>query len=125
MKYQFLIIAFVILFSVFFLTDYALAGSATLSWSANTESDLAGYKIYYGLSSRNNNCPPGGYSEKININKPALSEKPTYTFENLEEGRTYYFSITSYDTSGNESCFSEEINKTIPKTSKSLSILIA
>ena len=37
---------------VFGIPALALAGSATLHWQANTESDLAGYRIYYGTSSR-------------------------------------------------------------------------
>lgn len=86
-------------------------GTATLSWSSNTESDLAGYKIYYGTSPRTDSCPPGGYPDKIDVGKTETPEKPTYTIRNLEINKTYYFSITSYDTSNNESCFSEEISK--------------
>ncbi|MEK7075836.1 MAG: fibronectin type III domain-containing protein [Patescibacteria group bacterium] len=89
------------------------SGTATLNWNANTESDLAGYKIYYGASARTGDCPlTGGYSEKINIGKTNTPDKPTYKIENLEVGKTYYFSITSYDNSGNESCFSPEMLKT-------------
>ena len=98
-----------------FFVQTVLAGAAALSWNASTEPDLAGYKIYYGLSLRNNNCPTGGYPERIDVGKTAAPEKPTHTFENLEEGKTYYFSVTSYDTSDNESCFSEELSKKIPK----------
>ena len=82
------------------------SGTAALSWSANTEPDLAGYKIYYGATSRTNNCPPGGYPQKVDI-----GNKTSYTIDKLERGKTYYFSITSYDKSGNESCFSAEVKK--------------
>jgi len=61
----------------------ALAGSATLHWQANTEPDLAGYRIYYGTSN------------------------------NLTEGQTYYFALTAVDTSGNESGYSKEVSKSI------------
>ena len=93
-------------FRLFFLTaflisaglfNYAHAGSATLSWNANTESDLAGYRIYYGTSARTGTCPTGGYPNNINVGNVAA-----YTFSNLTDGSTYYFSITAYDTSGNE-----------------------
>lgn len=90
-------------------------GSATLSWNANTESDLAGYRIYYGISPRSGDCPPAGYAEKVDVGKTDTPDKPTYTLKDLEGGKTYYFSITSYDTSGNESCFSPEMSKVIAK----------
>ncbi|MGQ9570185.1 MAG: InlB B-repeat-containing protein [Thermodesulfovibrionales bacterium] len=79
--------------------------AATLSWegpSANTDgspiTDLAGYKIYYGTSS-------GNYSEHIDV-----GNVKNYTIDNLVEGLTYYFAVTAYDTSGNESDFSNEVS---------------
>ena len=86
------------------------SGVATLSWKANTELDLSGYRIYYGLSPRNNDCPPGGYANKVDVGNTT-----SYSITNLNNGTTYYFSLTSYDASGNESCFSKEISKVIPK----------
>lgn len=91
-----------------------LTGVATLFWVDNTESDLAGYKIYYGTSKRTGDCPPAGYPEKLDVGKTATPEKPSYKLEKLETGKTYYFSVTSYDTSGNESCFQKEVSKTFP-----------
>ncbi len=85
-------------------------GSATLSWSANAESDLAGYKIYYGTSPRTDKCPPASYPQKVDV-----GNKTSYTIDKLEIGKTNYFSITSYDKSGNESCFSDEMSKVIAK----------
>lgn len=90
-------------------------GSATLSWNANTEPDLAGYKIYYGISLRNADCPPAGYPNKIDVGKTDTPDEPSYTITSLENGKTFYFSVTSYDTSGNESCFSAEMSKIIQK----------
>lgn len=90
-------------------------GTATLSWNANTESDLAGYRIYYGNSARSDDCPPAGYPSKIDIGKTDTPDNPTYALKELENGKTYYFSVSSYDTSGNESCFSDEMSKAMPK----------
>ena len=87
---------------VFGIPALALAGSATLHWQANTESDLAGYRIYYGTSSRS-------YGVYIPVDKNTTS----YTINNLTEGQTYYFALTAVDTSGNESGFSEEVSKSI------------
>lgn len=106
----------IFIFGLFFATISFAAGSATLSWTAGAEPDLAGYKIYYGTSPRNSDCPPGGYSNAIDVGKTATPENPSFKIENLKEGRTYYFSLTSYDIYGNESCFSSEVKKTIPLT---------
>ncbi|MBI2450946.1 MAG: fibronectin type III domain-containing protein [Parcubacteria group bacterium] len=97
------------LFLTFIFTHIAFAGTATLSWNANTETDLAGYKIYYGTLPRTNSCPLGGYPNNINAGNVT-----SYVFSNLTDGQTYYFSITAYDASSNESCFSSEVSKYIP-----------
>ena len=85
--------------------------SATLTWNDNSESDLAGYKIYYGTSPRTGSdpkvCTMCGYSVKIDAKKVTV-----YTVRNLTGGSTYYFSVTAYDTSGNESAYSvKEVQK--------------
>ncbi|MEK7634581.1 MAG: fibronectin type III domain-containing protein [Patescibacteria group bacterium] len=115
----FIVVILIFIAIVFFFDFFNISksfGTATLSWTANTESDLAGYKIYYGISKRTGDCPPAGYSENINVQKTTSPDKPAYKIENLDTGKTYYFSITSYDVSGNESCFSAEMSKNILKT---------
>jgi len=99
----------VVLISIGIFTNQVFAGSATLTWNANTESDLAGYKIYYGTSPRTGSCPPGGYVNNLNVGNTT-----SYTFSNLTDGQTWYFSVTAYDTSNNESCFSAEVSKVLP-----------
>lgn len=97
-----------IIFWQFFLRDLKVSGKAFLSWNASTESDVSGYRIYYGTSKRTGDCPQGGYAKKIDV-----GNKTSYKIENLKPNSIYYFSVTSYDSSGKESCFSEEIQKTI------------
>jgi len=75
--------------------------SATLNWNANTETDLAGYKIYVGTQS-------GTYGAPI-----VLGIANTYQITNLTIGTTYFFSITAYDKAGNESPHSSEASKSI------------
>jgi hypothetical protein len=75
--------------------------SATLNWNANTETDLAGYKIYVGTQS-------GTYGAPI-----VLGIANTYQITNLTIGTTYFFSITAYDKAGNESPHSSETSKSI------------
>ncbi|MEK7657790.1 MAG: fibronectin type III domain-containing protein [Patescibacteria group bacterium] len=108
-----LILVAVVVFFDFVVKLTKPSGNANLSWNANMESDLAGYKIYYGTSPRTGDCPPGGYLKNLDAGKTATPDKPSYKVENLKENKTYYFSITSYDVSGNESCFSPEMSKSI------------
>ncbi len=85
----------------------AFAADVSLSWDAPTTNedgtpltDLAGYTVYYGIESAN-------YTENIDVGNVL-----TYTVTNLSDG-TYYFAVTAYDTSGNESDYSNEVNESI------------
>ncbi len=77
--------------------------SATLTWNANTEGDLAGYKVYRGTSS-------GTYGAPIATLQGNIT---SYVATGLEIGTTYYFAVTAYDTAGNESLYSNEVSKSI------------
>ena len=72
---------------------------ARLSWDANSEGDLAGYNLYYGSLSQN-------YSSVVDVGN--VTDYNLHNL-NLNEGVTY-MALTSYDTSGNESGFSEEVD---------------
>jgi len=77
-------------------------GSVTLTWNANSESDLAGYKVYRGTAS-------GAYGAPI-------ASLPTGTTQHVSNGLpvgTYFFVITAYDQAGNESAPSPEVSKSI------------
>ena len=112
MKKIFLSVAILVVFLLLawqvFLRDMDLEGKATLTWNASTESDVIGYRIYYGTAKRTNDCPQGGYSKKVDA-----GNKTSYQLDNLKDGRTYYFSVTSVNAAGKESCFSEEMSKKI------------
>lgn len=80
-----------------FLTRLQLqAASVHVAWDPNTEPDLAGYRIYYGVSSRD-------YTHQVDVGNVT-----TATVSNLQYGVTYFFSATAYNTSGLESDFSNE-----------------
>ena len=80
------------------ISSHAMAAQVTLAWDANSESDLGGYRVHYGTSSTS-------YSVHIDVNKAT-----TYTVTGLTAGQTYYFAATAYDTSGNESGFSNMVS---------------
>lgn len=79
-------------------------GSATLTWAANGESDLAGYKIYVGTASGTYNFPGSPFT---------IGRVSIYTVMNLPLGATYFFCISAYDSAGNESGLSAEVSKSI------------
>ena len=81
------------------------AASVALSWDApslradntplNSE-DIAGFRIYYGFEK-------GVYQDPVAINDPAATQAQ---ISNLPSG-TYYVVITTIDTDGRESSWSE------------------
>jgi fibronectin type 3 domain-containing protein len=83
------------------LVPAAITNSATLSWTGNSESDLAGYNVYQGTTS-------GSYGPAIDVGNTTI-----YTAQNLQAGLTYYFATTAYDFSGNESLPSIEVSTLI------------
>jgi hypothetical protein len=103
--------------SVFFLTflisQPSLAAQIKLAWDPNNESDLAGYKIYYGTSPRTGmdpkSCGLCGFSTVVPVGNVT-----SYTIDSLNTGQTYYFSITAFDTSYNESAFSNQVSGSPP-----------
>jgi hypothetical protein len=85
------------------------AAQVTLSWKAPTTNedgttltDLAGYNLYYGQKSRN-------YDVVIDVGSSTSS-----IISGLEPGQIYYFAVTAYDWSGNESDFSSEVDVIAP-----------
>ena len=78
----------------------AQAADARLEWDANSEPDLAGYRLHYGTAS-------GGYSMMLDVGFATSATVP-----NLTAGQTYFFVVTAYNTSGLESPASNEVNFT-------------
>lgn len=85
------------------------AGAATLSWNPPTENsdgsaltDLAGYKIYYGLNRDN-------LTQVVELNNPGLTR---FVVENLTPAR-WFFAMTSVNDDGVESVRSPIASKTI------------
>ncbi len=75
-------------------------GTVTVTWNANTEADLRGYRVYVGTAS-------GVRSQAFDVGNV------TSTRLTLPLGSTYWFSVTAYDNSGNESSPSGEISRSL------------
>lgn len=83
----------------------AFAGSndVVFTWNPNTESDLAGYKLYQGTVS-------GKYGPPVDLGNVTTY---TLTLPALTVDQTYFFALTAYDKSTNESGKSSEVSKLI------------
>jgi hypothetical protein len=77
-------------------------GEAILSWNRNGESDLAGYRIYYGSN-------PIALNHIVGLTATPLT--PSTTLTSFEVHGQLYFAVTAYDASNNESAFSTVVSK--------------
>lgn len=76
--------------------------SVSLAWDANAETNIVGYRLYYGTTSQNlTNTVDAG---------PQL----TATVTGLREGLTYYFAVTARNSDGLESNFSDQVSYPVP-----------
>ena len=73
-------------------------GTINLAWNPSTGPGVAGYKVYYGTASR-------AYSNSIDVGNAT-----TYDLTGLTKGQTYFIATTAYDTSHNESGYSNEVS---------------
>ncbi len=72
----------------------ASTSTVELSWEANTEPDLAAYRVYRSVD--------GGAFQKI----AEVTDIPAYSDKAVQPGKTYRYSLTAVDKSGNESAHS-------------------
>jgi hypothetical protein len=79
----------------------ATSNSVELSWDADTDPDLAGYRVY--------RAAPGAPFQKI----ADTSTVPAYSDHAVEPGKAYRYSVSAVDQSGNESTRSPEVAVTL------------
>lgn len=80
------------------------AHTVSLTWTASTSSNVAGYNVYRGTVT-------GGPYGKQNT---SLVAGTTYTDSTVQSGQTYYYVATAVDTSGNESAYSNQAQAVVP-----------
>lgn len=86
-----------------FVTTSLFGAQVKLSWNPNSESDLAGYKVYWGTAS-------GSYSKSVDVD----NETSYTTITGLSHEVEYFFAVTAYDLTGNESGYSNEVSWLVP-----------
>ncbi len=82
----------------------------TLAWDPSPSPSIGGYRLYYGVSSRD-------YTNLVDV-----GELTTATVSNLVVSATYFFAVTAYDIAGLESDYSSEISYTVPTPAARLQI---
>src|SRR2546430_3064719 len=72
------------------------AETVVLSWNPNTESNIAGYKVY----------------QRTGPAYDTITTTPTanLTLTNITPGTVYYFAVAAYDTSGQVGALSQELS---------------
>ncbi|MCW1920918.1 Ig-like domain-containing protein [Luteolibacter arcticus] len=88
----------------------SLAGSAfaagtnsvSLAWDPNPETNIAGYRLQYGLT-------PGNYPSVVDAGAATSA-----TANGLNQGTTYYFTVVAYNSAGQFSPASSEVTYTVP-----------
>jgi hypothetical protein len=83
----------------------AAGGAIDLSWSPDTDSDLAGYRVY------RRDLQGGQAGQRIASQQTETSYRDT----GVQAGHTYAYSVSAFDQSGNESKPSAEAEETLPQ----------
>jgi hypothetical protein len=90
----------------------AQARDVGLQWNASTGSNLAGYKVYYQA---------GSSATPFSGTPIDVKNQTTATIPGLDSTKTYYFAVTAYNSSGQESSYSNIVSVTGTSTSSGTS----
>ena len=105
-----ILLALVVLMLWALLPAAAFSAEISLAWDKPADSDISGYRVYFGQSGTDYKDSP--YTE---VDSPSQTSA---VISGLEEGVTYAFAATSIDGYGQESDFSEALTYTLPELEK-------
>jgi hypothetical protein len=80
----------------------AVGAHVRLAWNPSVGTNVTGYALYYGTTSNS-------LTNRVN-----MGNQTTGTCSNLLTGRTYYFVVTAYNSTGLESLPSDQVVYTVP-----------
>jgi hypothetical protein len=78
------------------------AQSVSLTWSPSHSSNIIGYRLYYGTTSK-------VYTQKVSVGNTTAT-----SVSNLTDGKTYFFAVSAYTTTSAESVLSNEVSYKAP-----------
>ena len=113
LRFSILVVIIVSLISLFSLIPSSFSAEVTLAWDPNTETDLAGYKVYYKTGSSGTPYDGTGIDQgdsgiSIPLDNLATPDNPSLSLTGLQDNEFYYLVVTAVDSSGNESGYSNE-----------------
>jgi fibronectin type 3 domain-containing protein len=102
------------LFGVFAIASLAQASaqSVSLSWNADSDPTVTGYRVYYGTAA-------GSYTQSVDVGNSTSA-----AVAGLNSSTTYYLAVAAYNGSGNQSGYSNEVSA-IPTGSASSNAPVA
>jgi hypothetical protein len=84
------------------------ARAIDLSWTADTDADLAGYYVY-------RQTPVGhGREAPVRVSGPAPLPTPAFHDSDVQPGLVYAYTVSAVDQTGNESAVSNEADESLP-----------
>lgn len=124
LRLQKFILLFVGILLVFFMVRCAhSAETLGLEWTANTETNLAGYKIYYDTDQ--SGPPYDGTGLAAGESPIDVKNVNEFSFNEIDlKAKNYWFVVTAYSVEGFESGYSNEVNTIPPGVPKGVSIKV-
>jgi hypothetical protein len=90
------------------VANVSFAKDVTLTWdpSPSPETDVAGYKIYYGT---NTGTYTGTEATNTGTSPVDFGKETIATLEGLDDTKSHYFTVTAYNANGEESAYANEV----------------
>lgn len=85
---------------VSWISPWRVAAGLTVAWETPRDNRTAGHIVYYGTS-------PGQYTSKVDVGTATRHQ-----FHDLDNDTTYFFTVSAYNETGEQSGYSPEVSTT-------------